>query len=169
MYHGWKVPNRTLGWAGEALLHRGRLDCRYYYSGGDFADDATRNQLPMGQGEYRGDDQSQQIEESIAERIRQNGNPSAPGNPDDLQQCVPTDMKDNLRGVLCAGDNSASPHWIGDAMPRVDNHLLGIQKKAGKWRAFGGGGGGDGGGVAEIRRYAPTDICKTFGVRASDS
>lgn len=69
--------------------------------------------------------------EAKSGRIREHGNPSTLGHPDDLKRCDLTAMGEKLRGVMYATDEWAGPDWDENVPPRDNSCLSGQQKTAG--------------------------------------
>ena len=50
-----------------------------------------------------------------ASDVREQGNPAAPGHPDDLENCDLTAMEEKLLGVMYATDDWIDPAWEENA------------------------------------------------------
>ena len=70
--------------------------------------------------------------ERPASDVRLNGNPAAPGRPDDLKNCDLTAMEDKLLGVLYATDDWIDPSWEEVVPARSVGILDGNQQRVEK-------------------------------------
>ena len=74
----------------------------------------------------------------ISERVREFGNPAAPGHHDDLRHCDLAAKEDKLPGVLYAADEWIEPDMGGNVKQCDNMHFNDHQKHVDKWRGWGG-------------------------------
>lgn len=89
---------------------------------------ADRSSVPLGR-------RAKNVAMRTSEDVRRDGNPAAPGHPDDLQDCDLTDMAEKLIGAIYAEDTWVVPlgetrnyHRVADT-----THLNEKQKQVDKW------------------------------------
>ena len=65
--------------------------------------------------------------------MRENGNPAAPGHPEDLENFDLTATEEKLLGVIYATDDWIGPAWEETVPPRSVGVLDGNQQRVAKW------------------------------------